>query len=50
MEKQAVTEQKDIVLILEDNDTVSEGFKQWHEDAAINIELLVCKDYTQKQN
>lgn len=47
MEAQAVIEEKDIILILEDNDPVLEGFKQWYEDASINIELVLCKDYSQ---
>jgi len=47
MEKHAELEVNDIVLILEDKDPVLEGFKQWHEDAAIKLDLVVCKDYEQ---
>ncbi len=39
------TSAKDIILILEDQETVIKAFEQWFEDNGLNVELLICKTY-----
>lgn len=40
------TERKnDCIVLLENEEVIIEGFKQWFDDSKIPLELLVCKDY-----